>query len=271
MTDIHPQIPALRTLQRQDRRLTVLERKLRQIPSRITTLDADLHKLEQMLGAERTKLDETRDFQQRQEMQLHDEEDLIRSSKAKIGQIKTARELNAQQRELETTRRMVQTRTGEITKLQDAVTKTEAQIAKMEKSLLSLRAAADAEKARLAEEEKTLTESIAKSRKIRAKLVKDIDREVLATYERIRGRLGGLAFVAAHRERCTACKMVIPHIMYTRLLKGREIPACESCGRLLYWSGHFREDHDSFEAKKAEEDNSKPKPAVDVVPGVPEF
>ena len=39
MTDIHPQIPALRTLQRQDRRLTLMERRLREIPSRITTLD----------------------------------------------------------------------------------------------------------------------------------------------------------------------------------------------------------------------------------------
>ena len=69
MTDIHPQIPALRTLQRQDRRLTLMERRLRAIPNRIVALDSDLHKLEQMLAAERAKLDETRSFQQRQEMQ----------------------------------------------------------------------------------------------------------------------------------------------------------------------------------------------------------
>ncbi|MCY0995380.1 hypothetical protein OV203_50110 [Nannocystis sp. ILAH1] len=270
MTDIHPQIPALRTLQRQDRRLTLMERRLREIPSRITTLDTDLHKLEQMLSAERNKLDDTRSFQQRQEMQLHDEEDQIRSSKAKLGAIKTARELNAQQRELETTRRMVQTRTGEIGKLQEAVNKTEAQIAKMDTALQALRQTAEAEKAKLGEEQGRLNESIDKAKKVRARLVKDIDRETLASYERIRKRLGGVAFVAAHRERCTACKMVIPHIMYTRLLKGREIPACESCGRLLYWSGHFPEDHNTFESKK-DDDNSKPKPAEDVIPGVREF
>ncbi|WP_143825578.1 zinc ribbon domain-containing protein [Nannocystis exedens] len=243
---------------------------MREIPSRIATLDTDLHKLEQMLSAERSKLDDTRSFQQRQEMQLHDEEDLIRSSKAKLGAIKTARELTAQQRELETTRRMVQTRTGEIGKLQEAVNKTEAQIAKMDAQLQALRQTAEAEKAKLGEEQARLGEQIDKAKKVRARLVKDIDRETLASYERIRKRLGGVAFVAAHRERCTACKMVIPHIMYTRLLKGREIPACESCGRLLYWSGHFPEDHNTFEAKK-DEDNSKPKPAEDVIPGVREF
>lgn len=264
MTDIHPQIPALRTLQRQDRRLTSLERKLRAIPTRISALDSDLQKLETMLEAEREKLDETRSFQQRQENQLHDEEDLIRSSKAKLGQIKTSRELNAQQRELETTRRMVVTRTGEISKLQDAVTKTEQQIAKMEAHLAGLRTAAEAEKQRLAEEQTQLEANIAKARSLRSKSVAGIDRELLQNYERIRKRLHGLAFVPAHRERCTACTMMIPHILYTRLLKGKEILPCESCGRLLYWSGHFPEDHDKQEA-------GKPKPAEDVVPGVPEF
>jgi predicted nucleic acid-binding Zn-ribbon protein len=264
MTDIHPQIPSLRALQRQDRRLTSLERKLRGIPARISGLDSDLQKLEQLLVAERDKLEETKSFQARQETQLHDEEDQIRNSKAKLGQIKTARELNAQQRELETTRRMVQTRTGEISKLQDAVSKTEQQIAKMEAQLAALRSAAETEKQRLAEEQKSLEESIEKSRKLRAKSVQGIEKEILANYERIRKRLGGMAFVPAHRERCTACKMMIPHILYMRLLKGKEILPCESCGRLLYWSGHFPEDHEKHES-------DKPKPAEDVVPGVPEF
>ena len=264
MTDIHPQIPALRTLQRQDRRLTSLEKKLGGIPARITGLDSDLQKLEQLLVAERGKLEETRSFQSRQENQLHDEEDQIRNSKAKLGQIKTARELNAQQRELETTRRMVQTRTGEISKLQEAVSKTEQQIVKMEAHLGALRSAAEAEKQRLAEETVELDNNIDKARKLRAKSVQGIEREILTNYERIRKRLGGLAFVAAHRERCTACKMMIPHILYMRLLKGKEILPCESCGRLLYWSGHFPEDHDKHETQK-------PKPAEDVIPGVPEF
>ena len=48
---------------------------------------------------------------------------------------------------------------------------------------------------------------------------------------------------------------------YMRLLKGKEILGCESCGRLLYWSGHFPEDHEKFE----------PKPVEHAVPVVPEF
>mgnify|MGYP005851231465 CR=1 FL=1 len=245
---IDPQIVALRTLQRQDRRLTVLERKLRLIPTRLRELDGDLVKLEKMLAGERATLEETRAFQGRQESQLHDEEDMVRASKAKLGQVKNARELNATQRELETTRRLISTRTEEITKLQSAVRETEARIAKMDAMLEQLRAQASAEKTRLAAEKERLEGEITAARQLRGRLTRGLEPRLLATYERIRQRFAdGYAFVAAHRERCTSCKMQVPHVMYMQLMKGKEILACESCGRLLYWSGHFPEDEAKLE------------------------
>ncbi|MCB9568012.1 MAG: hypothetical protein H6710_12515 [Myxococcales bacterium] len=251
---IDPQIVALRTLQRQDRKLTVYERKLRVIPKRLRELDTDLRKLESMLDAEREKLEETRLFQSRQESQLQDEEVMAKTSKARLGQIKTARELNATQRELESTRRMITTRTEEIAKLQKAVSETEQRITKMDAMLSQLRSQAESEKERLATEKDRLERLILKARKRREKLTKGLDIDTLRTYERIRKRFpDGMAFVPAHRERCTACKMMIPNIIYMQLMKGREILACESCSRLLYWSGHFADDVEKLEPK--------PKPA----------
>jgi len=247
---IDPQIVALRTLQRQDRRLTVLERKLRLIPKRLRELDGDLAKLEKMLTGERATLEETRSFQGRQQSQLQDEEDLVRNSKQKIGQVKNARELNAAQRELETTRRLITTRTEEIGKLQSAVRATEERIAKMDAMLTELRGQADAERIRLAAEKIRLETEIARARATRGQLTKGLEARLLATYERIRQRFAdGFAFIAAHRERCTACKMQVPHVMYMQLMRGNEILACESCGRMLYWSGLFPEEEAQLEPK----------------------
>ncbi|MEZ4451755.1 MAG: hypothetical protein R3B09_19985 [Nannocystaceae bacterium] len=248
---IAPQIVALRTLQRQDRRLTIFERKLRTIPKRMRDLDVDLAKLEAMLDAERSKLEETRSFQGRQQIQLMDEEELVRSTKAKMGQVKTARELNATQRELETTRKMITTRTEEIAKLQTAVRETEARIASMDTMLTELRGQAEAEKARLLGEKERLEKATSKAKRLRARLTKGIEIQTLRTYERIRKRFAdGMAFVPAHRERCTACKMMIPNIIYMQLMRGKEVLACESCSRLLYWSGHFPDDEAKLEPAK---------------------
>jgi predicted nucleic acid-binding Zn-ribbon protein len=260
---MNPQIAALYDLQHRDRLLNQLERKLDSIPARLKELDGDLGKLESMLEAERKKCDETKQFQKAQQAQLSDEEELVRQSKAKINQVKTARELSATQRELESTRRMITTRGDEINKLQAGVLETEQRIAAMQTSLEELRTSATAEKTRLAELREKLEGRITKLRTTRSSLTSKLDREVLGTYERIRKRLGGLAFVPAHRERCMACKMVVPHQVYVVLRKGDDIPACESCGRMLYWSGHFPDDKPDEPAPKASPPKVRPGAAED--------
>lgn len=238
---MNPQITALYELQHRDVQLIALERKLDAIPNRLRELDDDLAKLEAMLVAERKKCDDTRTFERGQRAQLAEEEDLVRNNKAKVNQVKTARELTATQRELETTRRMMTTRTEEIKKLQAGVAETEQRIAAMQTALDELRASADTERTRLVALREKVEVKIERLRKSRTGLTSKLETELLGNYDRIRRRLGGLAFVAAHRERCMACKMVIPHQVFVLLRKADEIPSCESCGRLLYWSGHFPE------------------------------
>ncbi|MCH9682392.1 MAG: hypothetical protein K0V04_13220, partial [Deltaproteobacteria bacterium] len=146
---MNPQIAALHQLQKQDRQLGRLERRLDLIPRRIKELDDDLDKLRVMLDAERDKCDQTRTFQHSQEQQLGDEEDLIRQSKQKLNQVKTARELSATQREIDTTRRLAAARSEEIDKLKAGVAEAESRIAVMNDSLVALQTQADEEKERL--------------------------------------------------------------------------------------------------------------------------
>jgi uncharacterized protein len=253
---MNPQIAALHELQQRDRQLTILERRLDLIPARMAELDEDLAKLEAMLEAERRKSDETRSFQRSQEQQLAEEEELLRHSRAKLNQVKNPRELNATQREIESTRRMATTRQEEIAKLEQGVAEAEQRIAAMTDSLQSLRGQAQTEKDRLEASRSKLEKKIGRLRGNRGDLTEKLDVALLRTYDRIRKRVGGIAFVPAVKGRCTACKMVIPHQIYVHLRKGDEIPDCESCGRLLYWSGHFPE-----EAEKKKEAAPKASPS----------
>lgn len=250
---MNPQIEALHELQQRDRQLTILERRLELIPARVNELDDDLAKLEVMLDAERHKCEETRSFQHAQERQLADEEEMLRASRAKLNQVKSPRELNATQREIESTRRMATTRQEEIEKLKKGVADAEHRIAAMTDSLESLRAQADTEKTRLEASKAKLEKKVGRLRRNRTTLTEKLAPALLRTYDRIRKRVGGIAFVPAVKGRCSACKMVIPHQIYVHLRKGEDIPGCESCGRLLYWAGHFPED---AEKKKKE---AKPK------------
>ncbi len=260
---MNPQIAALHQLQKQDRQLGRLERKLDLIPRRIKELDDDLSKLRVMLDAERDKCDQTRTFQRSQEQQLGDEEDLIRQSKQRLNQVKTARELSATQREIDNTRRLASARSEEIDKLKAGVSEAEQRISGMNDALVALQNQADEEKERLGGTERKIEAKLVKLRSRRTSLTSQLEPSTLSTYERIRRRGGGLAFVAVRERRCSACKMVVPHQIYVHLRKGDDILGCESCGRLLYWIGHFPDD-DEADKKKGE---AKPKAAPPKVRG----
>jgi hypothetical protein len=259
---MNPEIKALYELQQRDRQLTVLERRLTLIPTRVKELDDDVGKLRAMLAAERAKCDDSREFQRNQEEQLREEEEMLRNSRAKLGQVKNPRELNAIQREIDATRRMSSARSEEIEKIKGGVAEAEARIAALSNSFESFQAQAAAEKERLLAQQHKLESRLGKLRSGRSDLTQQIDRELLRTYDRIRGRVGGIAFVAAVEGQCAACKMHVPHQVYVALRKGQEVLTCESCGRLLYWAGHFPKEEDAKNEPKVKAAPPQRRPAI---------
>ncbi len=246
---MHPQIQALFDLQKRDRQLHVLERKLDLIPKRLVELEDDMKRLESMLAGEVRKCEDTRAFQQTHEHALAEEEEMLSNSRAKMGQVKNPRELNAIQREIDATRRMAASRTDEILKIKQALEEAEAKLATMREGFEEVRAKADDEAKRLTKAQTRLQAKLDKLEEGRASLKSQVDLDTMRTYERIRKRIGGMAFVAASEGRCTACKMHVPHQTFVALRKGEEIFSCESCGRLIYWKGLFPEEETSSEPK----------------------
>ena len=243
------EINALRRLQREDRRLVSIEHRLEEIPRRVREMDADLQKLQQMLDGERAKLEESASFKAEQRHLLLEEEEHIKNAKVRMNSLKTPRELNAVTREIEGTRRMIQSRTQEIARISEAVSEAEARIESMTTSLGQFREEASKEQTRLESERAELTSKLEAAQSRRQEFKDKIETELLRTYERIRKRNGGLGFVAAHRRHCLACEMQVPHQLYVVLRRGDEIVYCDGCGRLLYWSGHFPKERDRLDAK----------------------
>jgi predicted nucleic acid-binding Zn-ribbon protein len=241
--------------------MVALENRLKAIPARLEEMDRDLEMLEGMVGQERGKLNDTITFRDEQRRRLEDEEEHIKNSKTRLGTVKTTRELNAAQREIDTTRRLANTRSQEIANISDAIDEAQARVDKMQGSLDKLKAEFDAERGRLKSEASKLEARIGKDAGARQALSDKIELQLRRTYERIRKRAGGVAYVAVRERRCAACRMNVPHASYVELRKGTEIKSCESCGRLLYWQGHFPEEAARVEAKvrKAQQTDAEAK------------
>jgi predicted nucleic acid-binding Zn-ribbon protein len=257
---VDPKIAALHRLQQEDRRVVAIDRKLVAIPRRIKELDEDLAGLEAMLATEAKKVEDSRSFKHSHESQLADEEEMLRQSRARLSAVKNTREMQAVQRELDATRKMAVARGDEIAKLEKAITEAAGRLTVMQAQLDELRTKETEEKARLVAEQTRLTALRESTAKRRSKLIGDVPTDLYRTYDRIRTKSGGIGFVAAHREHCTACRTKVPSQVYVLLRRGDEIPECEHCGRLLYWSGHFPEEADKLTAAATAKVKAAPAP-----------
>jgi hypothetical protein len=144
---------------------------------------------------------------------------------------------------------MASARAEEIKKLKEGVAEAEQRLAAMTDSLESLRVQASEETKRLHTKQEKLLAKAERLRTSRSALTGELDPALLRNYERIRQR-AGIAFVAAVKGRCTACKMVIPHQIYVHVRKADDVINCESCGRLMYWAGNFPEEQERENAPK---------------------
>jgi hypothetical protein len=61
-----------------------------------------------------------------------------------------------------------------------------------------------------------------------------VDPDLLAEFDRIGSKRGGLALVRAENQQCPGCRMGIRLQVWLRLREGAT-EHCDSCGRILYW------------------------------------
>lgn len=75
----------------------------------------------------------------------------------------------------------------------------------------------------------------------RNELVPDMDRRLLANYERIRKGRNGIAIAEIDNYTCNACYATIPAQTVVEVRKMERLISCEVCGRILVLVNHFGE------------------------------
>jgi uncharacterized protein len=135
------------------------------------------------------------------------------------------------------------------------------QIALKEERILTLMLEIDESKAHLEEDKKRiaseLKDIVAQCAKIddelatavserqnleaqRAPLIKDIDKDLMARYVRVRGsKKTGAAVVPLRGESCSGCHMKVTAQTINEIMAGHKVHSCRHCGRLLYHPEFF--------------------------------
>ncbi len=151
------------------------------------------------------------------------------------GTISNPRELQAMQDEIGALKRRISQLEDQELELMEQIEPLDQQLAVFTSSRDELDAKATALRAQIAEEEVAIDAELAEVHDERDALVKAVDEALLAEYDALRKRLGGIAIARLVGGSCQGCHLSLPAVDVDRIKKlSPDAPAnCEECGRLL--------------------------------------
>lgn len=124
----------------------------------------------------------------------------------------------------------------ELQKINKLADGTDSAVQEMRQNIAKGKQDFDALKAKHDEELKEATPELEKLKAEVEKREPDLDAALLKRYKRIKkSRVNPIAKVV--NDQCSGCNMSLPSLTMRHLKEGEEVVECESCGRILYYTG----------------------------------
>jgi predicted nucleic acid-binding Zn-ribbon protein len=222
-------------LQKLDDEIDKLEKEKATIPGDKEEIDGKLTEMEQAIQKIKDETIDVAKLRDEKETDLKAMGDQIDKFQSQLYQVKTNREYESLQHEIETLKEKSSKIEDAILELLENTEKISSTAADEEKKLGEYSREAEKDKAELSARDKELTDQIAVKQDEKKRLVVDIDKALLSRYERIRANKAGLAVAAVQNGACGGCFRRIPPQEIQELKKMQRIIACEGCGRIIVW------------------------------------
>jgi len=231
---VNEQIKKLIELQQIDSEIYELSEEKERKP---LEFEAEKQKLEQ----KKTKLKELRDElksveveRKNLEIDLESKQTNVAKYESQLFQIKTNKEYNALQKEIDGLKADNSLIEDKILELLERIDTINNDIAKEKEALKTEEDAFLEFRKRYETQLEQLKEELSEFNKKREEIVLLIEPKTLAVYERILKNKDGLALVKVEDGTCQGCFMSLPRQTINDLRIGEHLVACENCTRLLY-------------------------------------
>ena len=231
---MHADLERVIALQQLDAAAAEARRRLAEGPEREKSFDTRLADAKQRVADAKTKLAANTEARRAIEKEVAVHQGRLSKYRDQAMAVKTNQEYHAIQHEMAHAQ-------GEIKKHEDAILERmleadelTATIKAAEADLATQQKAIDAERARMKTEDADRQQALEKVVADRAALVAQIDKQVLATYERVAANRHGVAVADAHDGICSVCHVRLRPQVANTVRRNDSIVQCDSCQRILY-------------------------------------
>jgi len=232
--NVEQEIANLVKLQAVDSQLYRLRRERGSKPKLIEELEARRNEEQAAVRAIEEKIKANQVKRKQRELDLQTKEDGIKKLQAQLYQLKTNKEYQTMQQEIEGQKADNSRIEDDILILMEEAENLNKDLAK-EKALF-----ADAEKHLNEDKKKIEAEMASLDGEIyvldaqRKEMIVLVENKVLSHYEKVLAGRDGLALAAVKNHSCQGCFMNLPPQMINEIKMKEKIVTCESCARILY-------------------------------------
>ena len=232
--DTAQEINLLIQLQKLDTQIYGFNRRKRELPLLIKNLEEEFKRKEGVVKEAEGTLKSSLVKQKDKENDLASKEETIKKCQTQLYQIKTNKEYQAMQREIEGHKADKSVLEDEIIAILDEVEENKKVIDKNKALLKEEEKEISAKKEKVNSELKDIEAQLNTLNAQRSESVSKIDKGILNKYERILKGKDGSAMVPVCEDACGGCHLNLPPQVINEIKMRKELVFCESCARVLY-------------------------------------
>jgi hypothetical protein len=234
---MHPDLERVIRLQHLDDEAELARRTVADEPIRQQEFDASLAAAQKALDDERAHLAANQAGRREIDKALAEQQGRLSKFKNQLMEVKTNREYQAMQKEMEFAQHEIQTLEDRLLERMlefDEITK---QVKTAEKAFAEKKSAVEADRKELASLLKDAQASMVRVAADREALVPQMSRSVVMIFDKVMKYRGITAIATVEDGRCSVCGVRMRPQAYNDLRRNEMIFQCESCQRILYFTG----------------------------------
>jgi len=234
MADLKQQLNILVQLQAIDSQIYSLKEEKKLKPQGIETLKASFEAEKKNLAdLEKVSLDLQKEKGDK-ELELASKEESAKKLQTQLYQLKTNKEYNTMLQQIQDVKADASTVEDRILESMDRIEKAKKDIDEEKKGLQQKEQVLNVEKKKIEDRIKEIDDRLAQLDSQRKQVVPDIEKKILAQYERILHNRDGLAIVGVKNNTCMGCNMFVPAQVINLIQMYERIITCEVCNRILF-------------------------------------
>jgi len=224
-------------LQEIDYQLGELERSKDYLPDMILKLEKELEDTNNTLKETEEKLKSQNLEKKNLELEVESLNQQLAKFQKQMREIKTNREYDALTTEISNRKLKISENEDKILELMDSLDELEEKLTELKKKKEEVDKNNTAQLQTLRKEMDSVGTKIKMKEDERKNVTVRVDRRLLSTYERIKKGRGADVVVSVKKGACGACYKSLPPQRIQEIKMRNGIIICDSCGRILIWTG----------------------------------